>query len=503
MKVNILREALLYACFALCVSASADAMDDVEQGKGSCIGSSNECKSVSSAHERDSRLPPGIITLSGLPGSGKSTLARALLFVFDELGLKAAWHNQDEFSGDRDLFQSALSEMDGLDFLIVDRGNHDDKTRALAYDVRREFLRTREMASEDASHDFLISFPFVVTETLRARGMARLGHHTLAATDFDKVVDLFADLHKPVARSELVSRAQRIYLDVDLAISESLERCLHVILNSRFKERLTDFTIPEAIRISVMYEGIIADMNNLHLGFDCLPKKGRPSSIGIKINREYLGAIQNLFQAPAVSVELSAAASEVDSLEKTSFIPDHALDNKDFQSELYCIVKDTHGATDVKWFVEHWFDAKAMFGQTVTLSIQRIVWDTNAVVAILNLPESAGRFVSAASVQYLTLAKAPGLKASYVTQMLQSNPAHTGLSCLDLMSGPLILQGVFGAEYSVIPERQPYAKAGGRGDPPAGQKTTGGRGRGRSYDSAYARGGRGGARGYSGKGRGW
>lgn len=405
MKVNILMEALLYACFALCVSTSVGAMDDVEQqGNRSCIGSSNECKSVSSAHERDSRLPPRIITLCGLPGSGKSTLARAILFVFDELGLKAAWYNQDEFSGNRDLFQSALSEMDGLDFLIVDRGNHDDKTRALAYDVRREFLGRQEMASEGVSYDFLISFPFVVTETLRARGVARLGHHTLAATDFDKVVGLFADLHKPVARSELVSRAQRIYLDVDRAVSDNLERCLHVILGSRFRERLTDFTIPEAIRISMMYEGIIADMGNPHLGFDCLPKKGRPSSIGIKISSEYLGAIQNLFQAPAVAAALSAAASEVDSLEKTSFIPDHVLDNKDFQSELYCTVKDTHGATDVKWFVEHWFDARAMFGQTVKLSIQRIVWDTNAVVAILKLPESAERFVSAAfcSVSYIS-----------------------------------------------------------------------------------------------------
>lgn len=120
-------------------------------------------------------------------------------------------------------------------------------------------------------------------------------------------------------------------------------------------------------------------------------------------------------------------------------------------------------------------------------------------------------------------------------QMLQRDSASGGLFCLDL-GAPVTLQGVFGAEYPVIVERQPYAKAGGRGYSPRGQNTAGGRGRGDarefsaggrgiggSHGSAYAggrggagmsaaggrgrggqqdsyTGGRGGARGYSGRG---
>ncbi len=496
--MNCLREIFAYLCCILTLCFFSIAVSAMEGPGHDEIGSS-KCKSVS-LHERDPKLPPRIITLSGLPGSGKSTLARALLVVFEQLGLKAAWYNQDEFGGSRDLFQAALAEMDGFDFVIVDRGNHDDKTRALAYDVRREFMQKRGLISDVSSHDFLISFPFDVSETLRARGVTRAGHHTLAATDFDKVVDLFAGLHKPVARNEPVSRAQRVCLEVDSTVSENLERCLHVILGSSFRETITESTLHEAIHVSMAYENIIEDMNIPHAGFDGLPKKGRPCSIDIKIKSECLGDIQNLFQRPSTSNIEVAAASEFDSAEESSFLPDNVLDNKDFPSKFYCTVKDTHGATDVKWFVEHWSAAKDLFGQTVNLSIQRIVWDTNAVAAILNLPEGLGRFVSAGSVPYITLAVAPGVKSPYVSQMMQVYSTSADMPCLDL-SVPVILQGVFGAEYPVIAERQPHAKAGGRGYSPRGQNTAGGRGRGRSHDSVYV-GGRGGARGYSGRGSG-
>ncbi len=499
MNLDCFREISVRACFALtcCFSAAVNAMERPEQES---LGT----RKPVILSERGERAIPSIITLSGLPGSGKSTLARALLVVFDELGLKAAWYNQDEFGGDRGLFQAALGEMDRLDFVIVDRGNHDAGTRALAYDVRREFMQRRGFVSDVDLFDFLISFPFEVTEILRTRGIARTGHHTLAAEKFNEVAEMFAGLHKPVARNEPVSRAQEVCLEVDSTRAENLKRCLSKILEPSLYEAIKEDTILEAIDASMMYEGIIADMNIPHLGFNGLPKKGRPSSIGIKISRECLGVIQNLFQASIPSAVSAAGASEFDSAEKSAFLPDNVLANKVFPHEFYCAVKDTHGATDVKWFVKHWTTAKALFGQTVNLSIQRIIWDANAVLAVLNLPTEIEQFVGG-SIPYVTLAAAPGVEYSYAMQMPQSE----GLSVLEL-DGSITLQGAFGAEYPVIAEKHHKdAKAGGRGYSAREQSTAGGRGRGRSHDSAYvggrggrsaSAGGRGGSRGYSDRG---